>query len=61
MELSCSVVKLQWISLIRSHAEVVVDDDIIFPIFGLFCKVCALLKIPSLSIKYNTSAVIYSV
>lgn len=28
----------QWISLIRSHAEVVVDDDIIFPIFGLFCK-----------------------
>lgn len=28
----------QWISLIRSHAEVIVDDDIIFPVFGLFCK-----------------------
>ncbi|XP_022133017.1 uncharacterized protein LOC111005712 [Momordica charantia] len=28
----------QWISLIRSHAEVVVDDDVIFPIFGSFCK-----------------------
>ena len=54
------MVKLQWISLIRSHAEVVVDDDIIFPIFGLFCKVCALQKIP-LFINYDTTEVIYSV
>ncbi|KAF7121471.1 hypothetical protein RHSIM_Rhsim13G0150800 [Rhododendron simsii] len=30
----------QWISLVRSHAEVVVDDDVIFPIFEKFCKAC---------------------
>jgi len=28
----------QWISLVRSHAEVVVDDEAIFPIFKKFCK-----------------------
>ncbi|PIN21331.1 hypothetical protein CDL12_05967 [Handroanthus impetiginosus] len=28
----------QWITLIRRHAEVVVDDDIVFPIFKKFCK-----------------------
>ncbi|GAB4830821.1 hypothetical protein Ancab_004849 [Ancistrocladus abbreviatus] len=28
----------QWITLIRSHAEVVVDDEDVFPIFGRFCK-----------------------
>lgn len=30
----------QWISLVRSHAEVVVDDQIIFSVFKKFCKVC---------------------
>ncbi|XP_020596985.1 uncharacterized protein LOC110036799 [Phalaenopsis equestris] len=29
----------QWITLIRRHAEVVVDDDFIFPVFKAFCKV----------------------
>ncbi|XP_020594658.1 uncharacterized protein LOC110034755 [Phalaenopsis equestris] len=28
----------QWITLIRRHAEVVVDDDFIFPVFKAFCK-----------------------
>ncbi|KAH0467030.1 hypothetical protein IEQ34_004268 [Dendrobium chrysotoxum] len=28
----------QWITLIRRHAEVVVDDDFIFPVFKTFCK-----------------------
>lgn len=28
----------QWISLVRSHAEVIVDDEIIFPVFKRFCK-----------------------
>ncbi|KAK9285452.1 hypothetical protein L1049_024645 [Liquidambar formosana] len=28
----------QWIALVRKHAEVVVDDDIIFPLFKKFCK-----------------------
>ncbi|KAL5773255.1 hypothetical protein ACOSP7_012850 [Xanthoceras sorbifolium] len=28
----------QWISLIRSHAEVIVDDEIIFSVFKTFCK-----------------------
>ncbi|XP_058193885.1 glycosyltransferase BC10-like isoform X2 [Rhododendron vialii] len=28
----------QWISLVRSHAEVVVDDEVIFPVFKKFCK-----------------------
>ncbi|XP_052201783.1 glycosyltransferase BC10-like isoform X2 [Diospyros lotus] len=28
----------QWISLVRSHAEVVVDDEVIFPAFKKFCK-----------------------
>ncbi|KAI8525067.1 hypothetical protein RHMOL_Rhmol13G0199300 [Rhododendron molle] len=28
----------QWISLVRSHAEVVVEDEVIFPIFEKFCK-----------------------
>ncbi|XP_031274962.1 glycosyltransferase BC10-like [Pistacia vera] len=28
----------QWISLIRSHAEVIVDDEIIFPVFKKLCK-----------------------
>jgi hypothetical protein len=28
----------QWIALIRSHAEVIVDDEIIFPVFKKFCK-----------------------
>ena len=31
---------LQWISLIRSHAEVIVDDEVVLPIFKKFCKVC---------------------
>ena len=55
----CFVVKLQWISLIRSHAEVIVDDDIIFPVFGLFCKVCLLQKIPFSFVNYDPSAVNY--
>ncbi|KAE9452741.1 hypothetical protein C3L33_15371, partial [Rhododendron williamsianum] len=29
----------QWISLVRSHVEVVVDDEVIFPVFKKFCKV----------------------
>ncbi|XP_039060266.1 glycosyltransferase BC10-like isoform X2 [Hibiscus syriacus] len=28
----------QWISLIRSHAEVVVDDEVVLPVFKKFCK-----------------------
>ncbi|CAN1222612.1 Glycosyltransferase BC10 [Linum grandiflorum] len=28
----------QWITLIRSHAEVVVDDDVILAVFKKFCK-----------------------
>ncbi|CAE5962431.1 unnamed protein product [Arabidopsis arenosa] len=28
----------QWISLIRSHAEVIVNDDTVFPVFQKFCK-----------------------
>uniref|UniRef100_A0A5B7AQF0 Core-2/I-branching beta-1,6-N-acetylglucosaminyltransferase family protein n=1 Tax=Davidia involucrata TaxID=16924 RepID=A0A5B7AQF0_DAVIN len=28
----------QWITLVRSHAEVVVDDEAIFPVFKKFCK-----------------------
>lgn len=29
----------QWITLVRRHAEVIVEDDIIFPVFRKFCKV----------------------
>ncbi|KAI8001072.1 Glycosyltransferase BC10 [Camellia lanceoleosa] len=29
----------QWIFLVRSHAEVVIDEEVIFPIFKKFCKV----------------------
>ncbi|CAN1222613.1 Glycosyltransferase BC10 [Linum grandiflorum] len=32
----------QWITLIRSHAEVVVDDDVILAVFKKFCKVLSL-------------------
>ncbi|KAM7500991.1 hypothetical protein LguiA_025405 [Lonicera macranthoides] len=28
----------QWIALVRSHAEVLVDDEVIFPVFKKFCK-----------------------
>ncbi|KAK9681520.1 hypothetical protein RND81_10G007900 [Saponaria officinalis] len=28
----------QWFTLIRSHAEVVVDDDLVFPVFRKYCK-----------------------
>ncbi|KAJ8549767.1 hypothetical protein K7X08_033474 [Anisodus acutangulus] len=28
----------QWITLIRKHAEVVADDDAVFPVFKIFCK-----------------------
>ncbi|XWS19377.1 hypothetical protein CRYUN_Cryun31cG0010500 [Craigia yunnanensis] len=28
----------QWVSLIRSHAEVIVDDEVVLPIFKKFCK-----------------------
>ncbi|KAI3456517.1 hypothetical protein Pfo_013180 [Paulownia fortunei] len=28
----------QWVNLIRRHAEVVVDDEIVFPVFRKFCK-----------------------
>ncbi|KAH0916529.1 hypothetical protein HID58_030975 [Brassica napus] len=28
----------QWISVIRSHAEVIVNDGIVFPVFKKFCK-----------------------
>ncbi|KAA0034789.1 Core-2/I-branching beta-1,6-N-acetylglucosaminyltransferase family protein, putative isoform 1 [Cucumis melo var. makuwa] len=28
----------QWITLVRRHAEVVVNDEIIFPLFKKFCK-----------------------
>lgn len=30
---------LQWISLVRSHVQVVVDDEVIFPVFKKLCKV----------------------
>ncbi|CAE5957243.1 unnamed protein product [Arabidopsis arenosa] len=30
----------QWIALIRSHAEVIVNDSIVFPVFKEFCKRC---------------------
>jgi hypothetical protein len=30
----------QWIALIRSHAEVIVNDGIVFPVFKEFCKRC---------------------
>ncbi|KAK7245894.1 hypothetical protein RIF29_40748 [Crotalaria pallida] len=28
----------QWITLVRSHAEVIVDDDVIFSVFKKYCK-----------------------
>ncbi|THF96681.1 hypothetical protein TEA_004772 [Camellia sinensis var. sinensis] len=28
----------QWVSLVRGHAEIVVDDEVIFPVFKKFCK-----------------------
>ncbi|EPS64178.1 hypothetical protein M569_10605, partial [Genlisea aurea] len=28
----------QWVALVRKHAEVVVDDEIVFPLFQKFCK-----------------------
>ncbi|KAJ7981267.1 Core-2/I-branching beta-1,6-N-acetylglucosaminyltransferase family protein [Quillaja saponaria] len=28
----------QWITLIRRHATIVVDDDIVFPVFEKYCK-----------------------
>ncbi|XP_070023642.1 glycosyltransferase BC10-like [Nicotiana tabacum] len=28
----------QWITLIRRHAEVIADDDVVFPVFKMFCK-----------------------
>ncbi|KAK7860038.1 hypothetical protein CFP56_000367 [Quercus suber] len=30
----------QWITLVRSHAEVIVDDEVILSAFKKFCKVC---------------------
>ncbi|KAH7545701.1 hypothetical protein FEM48_Zijuj01G0121700 [Ziziphus jujuba var. spinosa] len=27
-----------WITLVREHAEVIVDDEVIFPVFQKFCK-----------------------
>lgn len=44
---------LQWVTLIRRHAEEVVDDEIIFPIFKKFCKVllfCAFICFNSLKL-----------
>ncbi|GKV47209.1 hypothetical protein SLEP1_g54126 [Rubroshorea leprosula] len=32
----------QWISLVRSHAEVVINDEIIFPVFKKLCKMSEL-------------------
>ncbi|XP_050214742.1 glycosyltransferase BC10-like [Mercurialis annua] len=28
----------QWITLIRSHAEVIADDEVIFPVYRKYCK-----------------------
>ncbi|KAL1289032.1 hypothetical protein AAHE18_20G026900 [Arachis hypogaea] len=28
----------QWFTVVRSHAEVIVDDDVIFPVFNKHCK-----------------------
>ncbi|KAL7242877.1 hypothetical protein ACSBR1_015308 [Camellia fascicularis] len=28
----------QWVSLVRDHAEIVVDDEVFFPVFKKFCK-----------------------
>lgn len=33
------ILKFQWIALVRKHAEVVADDEIILPVFRKFCKV----------------------
>ncbi|KAK6932770.1 Glycosyl transferase, family 14 [Dillenia turbinata] len=30
----------QWITLVRKHAEVIVDDEVVFPVFKEVCKVC---------------------
>ncbi|KAF5204186.1 Glycosyltransferase bc10 [Thalictrum thalictroides] len=28
----------QWIALIRKHADLIVDDDVILPVFKTYCK-----------------------
>lgn len=30
----------QWIALVRRHAEIIVNDKTVFPVFRKFCKVC---------------------
>lgn len=35
-----NVTNFQWIALIRKHAEVVADDETVFPVFKNFCVVC---------------------
>ncbi|CAL5345651.1 unnamed protein product [Camellia sinensis] len=32
------IMYFQWVSLVRGHAEIVVDDEVIFPVFKKFCK-----------------------
>ncbi|XP_055803443.1 glycosyltransferase BC10-like [Solanum dulcamara] len=41
----------QWITLIRKHAEVVAADDVVFPVFKMFCKVCIMMLFPFLKQK----------
>jgi len=52
---------LQWIALVRKHAEVVVDDEVVFPAFKKFCKVddaiCYLFTL--ILIKFSASHSIY--
>ncbi|KAL2475685.1 Core-2/I-branching beta-1 [Abeliophyllum distichum] len=38
----------QWITLTRSHAEVIVDDEVVFPVFRKFCK-----RRPPLDVSYG--------
>lgn len=37
--LTWSLWAFQWIALIRRHAEVIVDDEVVFPLFQKFCVV----------------------
>lgn len=42
----------QWIALVRKHAELIVDDDVILPVFKKHCK-CRLPVDPRKGRKYN--------
>lgn len=52
---------LQWVTLIRRHAEEVVNDEIVFPIFKKFCKVffclCVYICLDTLKINRLTNLI----